>query len=158
MVVRGLAVAAVAASPLAALEADAAVNTGTATASGPGISIENTGGNVEYGVGHSESKVVLGDGGGAAPAIAAPNALSTKAAPVVDPAASARARAKAMADAAKARAQAAVDAARLRAEQAVEQAQQQADQAKAHAAQQSQDAQTRAETNSASASSYSSAD
>ncbi|MEY2419047.1 MAG: hypothetical protein QOG90_1727 [Actinomycetota bacterium] len=149
-----MAVAAVAASPLAALEADAAVTTGTAAASGPGIAVENTGGNVEFGVGHSESKVVVGDGAKTAAPLAAPNALSAKtAAPAVDPNAGARARAKALVDAARARAQAQIDAARLKAEQAVEQARAQADEARNRADQQSADAQSRSANSSASASS-----
>jgi cell division septum initiation protein DivIVA len=147
-----MAVAAVAVSPLAALQADAAVTSGDATASGPGIAIENTGGNVEFGVGHSESKVVLGDGGGAAP-LAVPNGLSTLSTPATDPNAAAVARAKALVAAARARAQAQIDAARAQAEQAVEQAKQQAEDARAHSDQQSADARARAESSSASASS-----
>jgi cell division septum initiation protein DivIVA len=154
MIMRAVAVAAVAASPLAALQADAAVTTGDATANGPGVAVENTGGNVEFGVGHSESKVVIGDGGGAAP-LAVPNGVSTLSKPAVDPNAAAVARAKALVADARARAQAQIDAARLKAEQAVEQAKSQSDNARANSDQQSQDARTRAEQNSASASSSS---
>jgi hypothetical protein len=154
MIMRALAVAAVAASPLAALEADAAVTTGDARANGPGIAVENTGGNVEFGVGHSESKVVLGDGGGAVPAVAAPNALTTRAVPAA-PNASAQARAKALVDAARARAQAQIDEARRQADEAVARAKQQAEEARAHAEQQSNDAQARSENSSAAANSSS---
>jgi hypothetical protein len=152
--VRSVVVAAVAVSPLAALSADAAVNTGAASASGPGIAIENSGGNVEFGVGHSESKVVLGDPS-AAPAIAVPNALSTNAAPA-DSGASAQARAKAAVDAARAQAQAQIDAALREAQEAVARAEQQANDARARSDQQSQDAQAHAEQSSASASASSS--
>jgi hypothetical protein len=141
-----MAVVAVAASPLAALSAaDAAVDTGTATANGPGIAIENTGGNVENGKGHSESRVVFGDPS-QIPPLATPKALSTPTRKV-DPAANARARAKALVDAARARAQAQIDAARRQAEEAVERAHEQADEARAHSGQ-----------SSASASSYSTDD
>jgi hypothetical protein len=153
--IRGIAVAVVAVSPLAALQADAAVNTGTASATGPGIAVENTGGNVELGKGHSESHVVLGDGGGA-PALATPNGFSTLSTPAADPGASARARAKALVDAAKLRAQAQIDAAKRQAEEAVERAKQQADNARSQSDQQSHDAQTHAEQSSASSSSWSS--
>ena len=45
---RGVAVAAFAIAPIAAMEASGAeVNTGDAQANGPGIAFENTGGNVE---------------------------------------------------------------------------------------------------------------
>lgn len=154
-VLRALVVATVAVSPLAALQADAAVNTGNATASGPGISIQNTGGNVTYGVGHSESKVVVGDGG-AAP-LATPNNVSTLSTPV-DPGASARAHARAMVDAAKLRAQQQIDAAKAAAEAAVERAKAQADEARARGAQQSSDAQSHAESSSGAASANSSGD
>lgn len=154
VITRGVAVAVVAASPLAALQADAAVNSGAASATGPGIAVENTGGNVELGKGHSESHVVLGDGG-AAP-VAVPNGFSTLSTPAADPGASARARAKALVDAAKLRAQAQIDAAKRQAEEAVERAKQQAENARSQSEQQSHDAQTHAEQSSASSSSWSS--
>jgi hypothetical protein len=150
-----MAVLAVAASPLAALSADAAVNTGSAHATGPGIAVENSGGNVEIGKGHSESKVVTGSPSQGPPAVAAPHALVTPA-PAVDPGADARARAKATVAAAKARAQAQIDAAKAEADAAVERAHQQAEEARAHSEQQSQEAQANAQQSSASSSSWSS--
>ncbi|HUR78375.1 MAG TPA: hypothetical protein VMZ22_10535 [Acidimicrobiales bacterium] len=147
-----MAVAAVVLSPLAALEADAAVNSGPATANGPGIAIENSGGNVEMGEGHSESKVTHGDPKAAPAAPAAPGlgTSSTPAAkPAVNPAADKVAKAKALVDAARARAQAQVDAARQHAQQAVEQAHQQADEARSRGDAQSEEAKTRSSTYSA---------
>src|SRR5438128_2546743 len=108
--IRSMAVVAVALAPLSAVKADAAVQTGDANAGGPGIAIENTGGNVELGTGHTESHVVLGD-----PAAPAPDATARLApgagagARAVDPNAAKLAKARALVDAAKARAQAQVD-------------------------------------------------
>jgi hypothetical protein len=146
-------VAAVVASPFAALSADAAVNTGSANANGPGIAVENTGGNIEVGKGHSESHVVLGNPADAAP-LATPNGLSTLSTPA--PGGDTRARVKAIVDAAKARAQAQIDAARRQAEEAVEHAEQQANDARSRSDQQSQDARAHAEESSASSSASSS--
>jgi hypothetical protein len=138
------AVVAVALAPLSALKADAAVQTGDAQAGGPGIALENTGGNVEFGTGHSESRVVLGDPA-AAPATPAPLARvgGAPAAKTVDPHAAKLAKARALVDAAKARAQAQIDEARRHAEEAVERAHQQAEDAKARSAAQSDAARAR---------------
>jgi hypothetical protein len=151
--IRGLAVAAIAIAPLAAMDpSGAAVNTGDATANGPGVAFENTGGNVEIGTGHSESKVVVGSPE-SAPAV--PTGLSTLATPAkpVIPSSAALVRARALVDAARLRAQAQIDAARLKAAQAVEQAKQQADDARSRSQAQSDAARSRSDSQSASASS-----
>ena len=155
--IRGLAVVAVALSPLAAVEANAAVETGDANAGGPGIAVENTGGNIEVGKGHVESRVVTGNPSSAP---AAPTGLSTLSTPAkkVAPSNDAAARARAAVDAARARAQAQIDAARRQAEEAVEHAQQQADEARARSASQSDEAHAQASDASASSHSSSSTD
>lgn len=143
--VRGLAVVAVALSPFAAVDANAAVQTGGAEASGPGIALENTGGNIEIGEGRSESRVVIREPGANAGPAAPPSALArTAPAKPVAPSANANARAKAIVDAARARAQAQVDAARRQAEEAVQRARQQAEEARARSDAQSQEARARA--------------
>jgi hypothetical protein len=137
----------VALAPLSAIKADAAVQTGDANAGGPGIAIENTGGNVELGKGHSESHVVLGDPA-AAPAVDPTARLAPGAgagAKAVDPNAAKLAKARALVDAAKARAQAQVDEARRMAEEAVARAHQQAEEAKAHSEAQSDAARAHSE-------------
>ncbi len=133
--IRAISVAAFAIAPLAAIDVtNAAVQTGDAVSEGPGLAIENTGGNVEFGAGHSESRVVIGDPA-SAPAVVPPSALlaKTKAAPPrpVNPAADAVARAKALVDEARARAQAQIDAARQQAEEAQQRAHDQSDDARA---------------------------
>ena len=153
--VRGLAVVAVALSPLAAVDANAAVQTGSAEASGPGIALENSGGNIEIGKGRSESRVIIRDPATAAPT-APPSALArTAPAKPVPASPSAAARAKAIVDAARARAQAQVDAARRQAEEAVQRAKQQAEDARARSDAQSQEARARSANSHSSASSYS---
>jgi hypothetical protein len=139
---------------LAALEANAAVNTGNALANGPGVAVENTGGNVELGKGHSESHVQIGNPADI-PAIATPSGLSTLSTPAA-PAGDTKSRVKAIVDAARARAQAQIDAARAAAAEAVARAEQQANDARARSDQQSQDARAHAEDSSASSSSWSS--
>lgn len=144
-VVRALAVVGVAVAPFAAIEADAAVQTGGARAEGPGIAVENSGGNREIGKGHSESKVTHGNKNGApnAPgADAGAGALATPP-PTVDPTAAKVAKAKALADAAKASAKAKADAAVAHAEQVVEEAKQQADDARSQGDAQSEEARAR---------------
>ncbi len=146
---RVMAVAAVAVAPFAALQAHAAVETGDATAVGPGVVFENTGGNVEFGTGHSESRVVVGD-----PAsVPAPPDLSTLSTPRTaphDPAAAAVARARALVDAARARALAQVEEARRQAEEAAAKARQDSEDARARSDAQSEDARARAEASSSS--------
>ncbi|MDP1794503.1 MAG: hypothetical protein Q8K63_10250, partial [Acidimicrobiales bacterium] len=128
LLIRLIAVGSFASAPLALNTAPAtpAIFTGDATATGPGIGGENTGGNVQGGIGRSESRVVIGD-----PA-AAP-AAGPLATPVVpkSPAADAVDRARAQVDAARARAEAIIAEARATAEQAQQRAQQQADEAQA---------------------------
>ena len=122
-------------APVAALDTAAPnISTGDAVAVAPNA-VENTGGNVEFGEGKVESKVVVGDPA-AKPAVAPP---VVPAAPVIkkNPAADAVARARGQVEAAKARAQAQIDAARARAEQSVAEAHQQAADAQARAAAQS---------------------
>ncbi|MEY2426804.1 MAG: hypothetical protein QOI61_2376 [Actinomycetota bacterium] len=154
---RAVSVAAFAIAPLAAIDvSSAAVETGDAVADGPGVAIENTGGNVELGTGHSESRVVIGDPA-SAPAVTPPGALlaKTKAAPKlkpVNPAADAVAKAKALVDAARARAQAQIDEARRMAEEAQQKAHDQADEARARSDAQSSEARTRSDQSSASTS------
>ena len=131
MLVRGLAVAAFASAPVAALGTTPTPNiaTGDAIASGPGVGADNTGGNVSIDNGHIvDSPPFLVP---VAPT-ASPKALSVPAKPV-NPAADALARAHKLVDDAKAHAQALIDAARAKAEAAVEQAHQQADDAQARA-------------------------
>jgi hypothetical protein len=157
-VMRGVAVAAFAVAPLAFMDPSAAaVNSGSAQASGPGIAVENTGGNVEIGVGHSESNVVTGGPIGPVAPVGEFGTLSNPAARLapakpVNPSADAVRRANAIVAAAKARAQAQIDAARAKAAEAVEQAHQQADDARAHSQAQSDAARQRS-AESASASS-----
>ncbi len=143
------AVGAFVAAPLSlnSTSATPAIFSGDANASGgPGLGIENTGGNVQGGKGHSESKTVMGD----------PSAAPTLA-PVVtpkvvqNPGADALARARAQVAAAKAHAQQLIDDARARADAAAAAARQQADDARARSEQQSQDARARAEAANSSA-------
>lgn len=154
LLIRLIAVGSFASAPVALHTAPAtpAIFTGDATATGPGIAGENTGGNVQGGVGHSESRVVIGD------PQAAPPALPPIATPGVAtrPAQDAAARARALVDAARARADAQIAEARARAEQAVAEAKQQADEAHARSMQQSEDSRARAEASHSnhSASSY----
>jgi hypothetical protein len=130
----------VALAPFAAIQADAAVNTGPALAEGPGFKFENSGGNVELGKGHSESKVTHGDPKDA-PAAPALGTLSTPA--PVDPAAAKLAKARALVNQARANAQAQADAARQQAAEAVEKAHEQADEARNQGNSQSDAAQAR---------------
>jgi hypothetical protein len=147
-----MAVVAVALSPLAAVQAEAAVQTGDASANGPGIAVENTGGNVELGKGHTESRVVLGDPA-AGPAVDPTARLAPGAgARAVDPNAAKLARARALVDAARARAQAQVDEARRQAAEAVARAHQQAEDARARSNAQSDGARAHSSSASASAS------
>lgn len=148
LVVRLIALGSFVAAPVALNTAPAtpAIFTGDATGTGPGIGGENTGGNVQGGLGHSESRTVMGDPS------AAPK-LAPLATPVVPkaPGADAIARARAQVDAARARAQAAIDEARARAEQAAAEARQQADDAQARSRQQSDEARARSEASSTAA-------
>jgi hypothetical protein len=153
---RAVSVAAFAIAPLAAVDVtNAAVETGDANAAGPGVAFENTGGNVELGKGHSESRTVIGDpaAGPAAPAARtlAPG-LTTKAKPVI-PGSDAVARAKALVEAARARAQAQIDAARQQAEEAQQRAHDQSEEARARSDAQSAEARARSEQSSGSSAS-----
>jgi hypothetical protein len=145
--VRGVAVVGVVLAPFAAIDAEAAVNTSPAQAEGPGLKFENSGGNVEFGKGHQESKVTKGDPK-AAPAAPGVGTLAKPAVPV-DPAAAKTARARALVDAARANAQAQVDAARQQVEEAVEQAHDQAEAARNQSDAQTDAAQARSSAYSA---------
>lgn len=143
---RAIAVAAIAAAPLSAVKASAAVETGDARANGPGLALENTGGNVEIGKGRSETRTVVGGPIGPVAGVA-PGARTV--APVVPkpvtPANTAAARAKAIVDAARARAQAQIDEARRQAEEAVREAGRKSDEARARSDAQADAARTQAE-------------
>lgn len=148
LLIRLFAVGSFAAAPVALNTAPAtpAIFTGDATAVGPGISGENTGGNVQTGHGHSESRVVIGDPA-AAPTLAPVPTPSVAKSPALDAAARARARV----DAARAKADALIAEARARADEAIARARQQAEEAQARGQRQNDEARARAEANSASA-------
>ena len=146
MLVRALAVAAFGAAPIAALETTPVggptpgITTGDAIAEGPGIGVNNTGGNVQFGV------VEHSDGPTLGPEVP-PADARTLAAPVPvipkNPAADAVARANNLVAEARARIQAMVDAARAQAVAAADQARQAAAEAQARSQAQSDAARAR---------------
>ena len=139
---RAFAVLGVALAPFAAIEAEAAVQTGPANANGPGIAIENSGGNREFGKGHQESKVTHGNKKDA-PAAPGLGTLATPTAPAVAPGADKVAKAKALVDAARARAHEQVEAANQQAEEAVERAHEQSESAGSQGDAQAEEARAR---------------
>jgi hypothetical protein len=142
LLIRLIAAGSFAAAPVALNSAPAtpAIFTGDAVATGPGINGENTGGNVQGGVGRSESRVVIGDPQ-AAPVIPPIVTPSVAARPAQD----AAARARALVDEARAKADAQIAEARARAEAAAEAARQQAEEAHARSMEQSEQSRARAE-------------